>query len=113
MHDLLHSLSPEAADSSASRQGRWSRAGVKYFLFVLEKEVDLVHNVCVASFQNQPILHRPELNIVVLLVLLLESASVQFGFKTCPHRRRWSRHCRYILLMEMCDEAVDRNYRFR
>jgi hypothetical protein len=44
--------------------------------FVFEKEVDFIHKVRVVSFQNTPILRRPALNIVVLLVELLESASV-------------------------------------
>ena len=46
-------------------------------VFVHEKKVDFVHDVCVTSFKNKPVLHRPELNIVVLLVVLLESHELE------------------------------------
>ena len=44
--------------------------------FVFAKEVNFIHKVRVVSFPTTPILRRPALNIVVLLVELLKSASV-------------------------------------
>ena len=44
--------------------------------FVFAKKVNFIHKVRVVSFPTTPILRRPALNIVVLLVELLKSASV-------------------------------------